>query len=195
MNRRPNRSLSVGSVLGSYHRYVAGLDDLCQRLRQAHWSHITCRPGCTDCCSHELTVFPVEAAWIRRHIEMMGTAQRKEIQKHLEEYHGSGRIEPCAFLRGGRCLVYPARPLLCRTEGFALAHQPVEGENWQVIVCPRNFQGVDLATALPQSDLINLESLNQSLVVLNHAYVNASGWKGAKRVRLSEILTTPLRLT
>jgi|GEM_PF-738471 len=187
-------AISVPKVFERYGEYVSRLDDFCRALRETYWEAIRCRPGCVACCSEELTVFPVEAAWIRRRIQAMPAARRGGVEKHLEAYRSSDRRQPCSFLARGRCLVYAARPLLCRTEGFALARRAEAEGKWLVSACPRNFEGMDLADRMPQTDLINLDSLNQSLAVLNHAYVKVSGWKGEERVRLSRVLLLPLRL-
>jgi len=179
---------SVADVLASYRRYISGLDDFCMKLREKYWESMVCRPGCTDCCSQELTVFPIEAAGIRIYVESLAAARRDQIKGHVKEYRTTGKTSPCAFLLQGRCLVYPARALLCRTEGFILAHRGSGDADWSVTACPKNFEKLDLASTVPSEDLINLESLNQSLAVLNHAYVKASGWTGKERVRFSEVL-------
>jgi Fe-S-cluster containining protein len=180
-----NPAPSESEVLDAYSRYVSGLDDFCMKLREKHSEAILCRPGCAECCSEELAVFPVEAARIRLHVNALGTARRDQIRTRLDDYRESGTTTPCPFLLQGRCLIYPARPLLCRTEGFALAYRSPRDDEWCVSICPKNFEKSGSARDIPTEDLINLESLNQSLAVLNHAYVKASGWKGEERVRLS----------
>ncbi len=178
---------SAEEVLESYERYVRDLDDFCAKLREKYWEALNCRPGCVTCCSRELTVFPIEAARIRRHISGFGAVRREQLRARLAESNASVEAAPCPLLYRGRCLVYPARPLLCRTEGYVLAHRDPDTHGWRVTACPKNFEKLDLASEIPAPDLINLESLNQSLAVLNHAYVKASGWRGEERVRLSEV--------
>ncbi len=179
---------TVTDVFDGYRRYVSGLDDFCMKLREKYWESMHCRPGCAECCSQELAVFPVEATRIRLYVDSLSAARRDEIQTRLGKYRASGDKTPCPFLLRGRCHIYPARPLLCRTEGFALAYRSPRDDEWCVSVCPKNFRKSDPGHDVPTEDLINLDSLNQSLAVLNHAYVHASGWKGEERVRLSELL-------
>lgn len=195
MSKHTVPPVSARDVFEGYRRYVSGLDDFCRSLREKYWGAMSCRPGCVDCCSEALRVFPLEAAWMRGAFESLGAPRRSQIREHLETYGASGREEPCPLLFGGRCLLYPARPLLCRTEGFILAHRSRGEGHWRVSVCPRNFEGVDLVSEIPRAHLINLESLNQSLAVLNHAYVGASRWAGPERIPLREILSAPLVLS
>ena len=73
---------------------------------------------------------------------------------------------PCPLLENGRCLLYAARPLICRTHGLPILIRE-EGQN-RVDFCPLNFTGYD---SLPGTALIDLERLNQVLVAVNREFV------------------------
>ncbi len=78
----------------------------------------------------------------------------------------------CNFLRAnGECLVYEARPIVCRTHGAPVQAKglDVEGETW-VDVCPLNFQGIEISS-LPPAHVLNLDTINMILAVLtNHGF-------------------------
>jgi Fe-S-cluster containining protein len=70
---------------------------------------LTCRRGCSACCTDDLTVFEVEAEAIRQHHgELLAEGVPAPV----------GR---CAFLDAeGACRIYEHRPYVCRTQGLPL---------------------------------------------------------------------------
>jgi len=96
----------------------------------------SCQKGCTPCCHHIIETTPIEAEMVRRAIEkhpghsaMMSLLSR--IKKNSEHYPppvtGNRKYDndlqarhfeaytPCPFLsEEGACMIYEARPLLCR---------------------------------------------------------------------------------
>jgi Fe-S-cluster containining protein len=88
-------------------------------------SEIACGAGCAACCHQLVTVAPVEAAAIALFVAQRFTPeQRKDVAERISTLDAATRgktaIErtrlrlPCAFLEGGRCSIYEARPLRCR---------------------------------------------------------------------------------
>lgn len=86
-----------------------------------------CRHGCSHCCNTPVTITRVEA-------EILGKASGRQplVARHPMIFRGLEHLEelmraqaerhkdfvapsPCPFLKDGRCSVYEARPLACRT--------------------------------------------------------------------------------
>ena len=89
---------------------------------------LDCKPGCHYCCYNQPMVTPPEALLIGRHIKETFTDQQKQtlnvkITKILEKIAGKQPDEifmmrhelPCIFLEDSMCLIYPVRPVVCRT--------------------------------------------------------------------------------
>ncbi len=88
-------------------------------------STLACRDGCAWCCHFSVDVRAVEVFVILDHIERHFTPERRallraEITRNADRFAGEDddarltRTEPCPFLAGGRCSIYPVRPQTCR---------------------------------------------------------------------------------
>jgi len=98
-------------VLAEYLAVVAKVDAAASAAFALAHDAIACAIGCHACCAPGLTVLPVEAERLARHLEdhpvVPGTLGL--------------RTDRCVFLNEvGACGVYEARPLLCRTHGLPL---------------------------------------------------------------------------
>jgi len=110
----------------------------CAPLRAAHADRLTCRLGCTACCTDDLTVFEVEAERIR--------AEHPELLAHADP-HPPGA---CALLDGaGACRIYGSRPQVCRTQGLPLRYF-VENADDEIVerrsICELNEAGPPIET-------------------------------------------------
>ncbi|MBL8631979.1 MAG: YkgJ family cysteine cluster protein [Myxococcales bacterium] len=174
---------------------------------------IHCHPGCTSCCEILVTCYLPEAlrivaflkqpeqaetkaaflaaypAWKARagrasEQAMAAFVQGQQAQLdaiHLEHFR---RAIPCAFLRDGRCSIYPVRPLGCRnahaldTSAHCVADPPL-GKPAQAV------------------DFVPLTRLLQNATQLFHAIHNAKSSErhGQKSVceAVYELLTRPPR--
>lgn len=112
--------------LGELHGKV---DGFFTRVEARHGSDMQCATGCSDCCHVQLTITSVEAAAIRQLVERWPDDRRASL------------AEPgphCAALDPqGRCKIYDARPIVCRSHGAPIrmrrASLPV------IESCFRNF--------------------------------------------------------
>jgi len=127
-----------------------------------------CRPGCTGCCEVDLSVFEVEAGLLRDAF----AALDRETRAAAAERAASGRhccmIDPDT----GRCIVYDARPTICRSHGLTIL---VDGTTDH---CPLNYRTAPAGRAC----ILDLDKLNGALVAANAA----SGGTG-NRIRIAEI--------
>jgi len=135
---------------------------------------IRCRPGCSACCM-EFSILPLEAAMLLagRDCRAAGGQRRK------------GR---CVFLDDDRCTVYPLRPIICRTQGMALAYIDEIEERIEVSACPLNFAEDDV---LEQVDLLFMDGFNERLAALNLRYSQENGLAAAVRIALVDLACPP----
>jgi len=109
----------------------AKIDAFFARVEARHGDDLQCRTGCSDCCCVRLTVTGVEAAAIRAEVAGWPAAQRRALA-------AAGPADRCAALDDrGRCRIYAARPIVCRSHGVPIRMR--RGALPVVEVCPRNF--------------------------------------------------------
>lgn len=90
-------------------------------------SRIACGPGCASCCVVQVSVLMPEAIALARYVRQIESSHPGAgLRARVGALHGTlgGRDEqarlslqlPCAFLsEQGSCLIYPLRPLMCRS--------------------------------------------------------------------------------
>ena len=157
--------------LSNYRQLVARVDEFCARIEGDFREGIVCRRGCDSCCRH-LSLFPVEAAALSAALAEAPAALSAEIRERARAAAEDG---PCPLLKDGACLLYEARPLICRTHGLPLLGRR-DGERF-IDHCPLNFQGME---SLPASAVIDLETLNTTLAAVNRLFVKESGGDEAR---------------
>lgn len=143
---------------------------------------LRCGPGCAACCQVQLSVSPVEAAAIRRHLRGLPEAERAAIAASAVARSPAGSAGgPCVMLRDeGTCAIYAARPLVCRTQGLPLrypdgvipkeavmAQGAADGITW----CPLNF------TASPPrgADVLDAGRVDEILALVNRRHAERTG--------------------
>lgn len=109
----------------------AKVDGFFARVEARHGSDMQCATGCSDCCHVRLTITGVEAAAIRTLVESWPAERRAALA-------AQGPVEHCAALdSAGRCKVYEARPIVCRSHGAPIR---MRRDSLPVIEsCFRNF--------------------------------------------------------
>jgi hypothetical protein len=160
-------------------------------------NHMACRRGCDSCCMVWLTVDQVEADQLRSALSAMSANERAEVRaRGMRELARERANEPgprCAMLRDdGSCAVYAARPLVCRTQGYALRYPPgfiptaavrMRIGGGEVTHCPLNF-----TQRLPEAaEVLDAERVDQILAVVNLRHSQANGLDPAQRHALSEL--------
>lgn len=150
-------------MLKNYLTLVDRVDDLCQRATEEFRAHIACRAGCDGCCRH-LSLFRVEAFALARALNDLPAEQAARVREQAAQILPG---DPCPLLANGHCLLYAARPIICRTHGLPLLTRKENGEQL-IDFCPLNFQGLD---SLPGSAIIDLDRLNTTLTAINALFV------------------------
>ena len=166
--------------LENYRQLVQKVDALCRNIATSYSHYIACRPGCNTCCKH-LSIFPVEGAAMASYLRSLPGEKADHIRRHAGSRDGD---DQCPLQDNGLCLLYDARPLICRTHGLPI--MTTTNGNTHVDFCPMNFTEVD---SLPGSAVIKLETLNASLAAINAMFVaqDTSGlFNGMERLSLAE---------
>jgi hypothetical protein len=178
--------------LEEYFGVVRRVDAFAAAVARRRATDMQCGPGCDDCCRARLTVSPVEARAISAHLLELP----KEVQvRLLERAQADGdatahREDRCVMLEeDGRCAVYAARPLVCRTQGLPLRYPsgviPLEAvmakaAEADITWCPLNFP-----TAAPEAgDVLDAERVDAMLALVNRRWCEAEGRDPLERVDL-----------
>lgn len=120
---------------------TAKVDGFFARVEARHGDDMQCTTGCSDCCHVRLTITGVEAAAIREHVASWPQERRRALADH-------GPADHCAALGSdGRCKIYGARPIVCRSHGAPIR---MRRDSLPVVeACFRNFIRVE-----PEADCV-----------------------------------------
>lgn len=131
--------------MSRYPDLAAKVDAFFARVQARHGAEMRCGTGCHHCCHVRLSITRVEAEALRA--EVAGwPAERK---RALAENARTSAADRCAALTPeGRCLVYAARPIVCRSHGAPIRMQD-ERSLPVVIACTENFTERGAAAADP----------------------------------------------
>lgn len=177
------------AAMDEYRAVLAKVDAFAAQVAARAGAAMACRAGCAGCCQAGLTVSPVEAAAIAAHLERLPPQARNAIAARAERHR-----EGCVFLdEGGRCSVYEARPIVCRTQGLPLRYPPgfvpaeavgIDlGERGAVTWCPLNF-----AEAPPgPGEVLDAELVDRLLAVVNRRHCAGTGEEPLERIALDAI--------
>jgi len=169
------------NLLDNYYQMVSRVDALCRGIRAVLSGRITCSEGCSSCCT-AITLFPVEAAALNVALETLPDARQAGIRRHVAAHAGGER---CPLLEDHRCLLYAARPIICRTHGLPIIY--TEGSERKVDCCPLNLGEGE--QPLSGSDIIDLDRLNTLLVAVNALYLSHADASGLpERLTIAEAL-------
>ena len=171
----------MDTLLDNYLQMVARVDALCRGIRAVLSSQITCSEGCSSCCT-AITLFPVEAAALEAALAALPEAERTAIHRHVAAHEGDER---CPLLEEHRCLLYAARPIICRTHGLPIIY--TEGNERKVDCCPLNLNEGE--QPLSGSAVIDIDRLNELLVAVNALFVSHADVDGLpERLTIAEAL-------
>ncbi len=159
-----------------YRELLKKIDEKGAELSALHGSSLRCGLGCHSCCKPDLTIFPVEAEHIQSFLAENPAKAKAAAENEVSKPFGGQR---CSFLDAqGACIIYEARPVVCRTHGFPLEIK--EDSRKYRDACPLNFEEQSLAD-LPAHSVFNLQLLNTLLGLIDH---NSQGDKAGQRLSL-----------
>ncbi len=168
-------------ILKNYFDLIERVDEHCRRIAREYEKHIVCKKWCDGCCRH-LSLFPVEAAALAA---ALGELPAPRVERIRDRAMAARADDACPLLEDGACLLYSARPIICRTHGLPIL--TVQEGRRQVDVCPLNFKKVE---SLPGSAMIDIDRLNTTLTAINGLFVaeNAGPSPLPGRIRMVEAL-------
>lgn len=168
-------------LLENYKLLTTRVDALCNSINAALSGQITCVPGCSSCCT-SITVFPVEAAAMREALQSLPEQHAEEIRRHIAAH---GDDERCPLLLHHHCLLYEARPIICRTHGLPIIYT-TDGQR-RSDCCPHNMTD---AESLSGTSVVDLDKLNHLLVAVNSLYLSQSeSSESPERLTIAEVIT------
>ncbi len=160
------------------------LDDFSARAKAAHGDAITCHAGCDACCHRRFSVTAIESAALRRHLDALDPEAREALRDRA--LHGDPTRCP-ALDADGRCDVYAARPVICRSHGLALRFRDDARHLPVLDACERNYTAVDLATRDPGT-VLDQTTLSTIVAALDAAHTDAVGLSRGHRDEISTLL-------
>ncbi|MEI7815983.1 MAG: YkgJ family cysteine cluster protein [Desulfuromonadales bacterium] len=153
----------MSDYLDNYRQLTARVDSLCSSIEAVLGEQITCSPGCSSCCT-SITIFPVEAAAMLEALSNLPEQEAEKIRLHISENaHG----ERCPLLFNHHCLLYEARPIICRTHGLPIIY--TADDQRKSDCCPLNLAD---AESLSGSSVVDIDTLNTLLVAINTIYLS-----------------------
>jgi uncharacterized protein len=179
-------SHAMADVLSQYEAILAKVGAFAREVAARRSADLRCRAGCDGCCHVELTVCPLEAEALRRHLAALPAEARARVRRRAVAAP-DGR---CIMLDdGGTCAVYEARPMVCRTQGLPLRYPPdfvpeealagrlgEDGVTW----CHLNFT----AAAPEPRDVLDAERVDLLLGLANQAHCEAHAQDPLSRIAL-----------
>jgi Fe-S-cluster containining protein len=152
------------------------VDAFFARVEARHGTDMQCQTGCSDCCHVRLTITHVEAAAIRAHIAAWPVPRRAALAHTGPEAY-------CAALDGaGRCKIYDARPLVCRSHGVPIRLR--RGALPVIEACHHNFR-----RTTPEADcVLDQTTLSATLFAIDAAARAPDADPGPARVELAGLL-------
>ena len=164
----------------NYRELVRRVDSLCDAIGTRLAGHLTCRKGCDACCLH-LSLFPVEASVLAEAVKNLPAPQLDKLRERAINARPDG---PCPLLEDHVCLVYQARPMICRTHGLPILSR-IDGDA-KVDFCPENCQEL---SALSGDTVIDIDRLNAALTAINALFLRETGEEDQqRRPFMSEII-------
>jgi len=175
--------LTSDDLLANHTALVDRIDAHTARVAALYKGSIACQKGCDACCRF-LSLFPVEALALSKAFERLAPKDRERVEAEIG--NPSSPDEKCPLLISSICMLYPARPVICRTHGFPIY---MEKDNEALVdFCPKNFTG---QSSFPKQTLLSLDQLNATLTAVNAHFLSmlAPGTGLPDRIPVNRALT------
>jgi len=171
-------------ILFQYQNLIFKVDTACRKLEQLYQEHLLCKPGCSQCCEVERTVCSVEAYFIKQQLQTLSIQKIKRLRKLHKD-----NDETCPMLLRNRCVIYPARPIICRTHGLPILYR--EAERAFVDYCRLNFTQLPQDYKFNEQHILDMNPFNIELVQIDNKFSEhflEKPWRPDNRRSLKSIL-------
>jgi Fe-S-cluster containining protein len=166
-----------GGASALYEQLLGAIGRRFDHIASRQSAHMRCASGCHSCCAPGLSVSLVEARALAAHLAARPERAREALALEVSDPHAGQR---CSLLSArGECVVYEARPLVCRTHGAPLL-VPVEaleprarGEGAQgeealaLTACELNFTEEGALEGLTEGEWMDVRQLDRALALLS----------------------------
>ncbi len=167
-------------MLTRYHALTARIDAFFARVAARHASDLRCAAGCDACCHQRLTITSVEAAAIGAWAATLSSTERATLATAATD---SSPSRCSALDDAGRCRIYEARPIVCRSHGIPIRLK--DARSLPVVTsCHLNFTAHGPAAADPDC------MLDQELVSTMLALIDREHPDAGPRVELATVLAS-----
>lgn len=162
----------------NYKNLVDKVDSKFEQIVEKYGDQMVCQKGCFQCCKADLSVSEVEWRAIKEFASDNLTTLKKAKRKNDKNQ--------CEFLdEDGGCLIYPVRPIICRSHGAPILYKSEETDgDLSKDVCPLNFSRKPLEEVDDQC-FINVELVNTILAMTNQM---ATGEKQRKKLLFAALM-------
>jgi Fe-S-cluster containining protein len=164
----------------------AKIDAFFERVQYEHREHMQCRSGCSLCCQQSLSLFPVEMQSVVARVEELPEDAQDRIRYRLAHPTPS-----CPLLEEDRCVIYEARPTICRSHGLPIEVSSDDGRKSRSS-CPLNFAGVLPLHRVRDGNVLDIDRLNKMLVLVNQLALDEGQVEVAERLDLRATLRAHL---
>ena len=152
----------IEKILVNYKELCNYCDNFYKSIKRLYSSQMKCKRKCFKCCELH-TVCALEAYFMCNYLDKNNINLKKE---DLGSTY-------CALLKNDECILYPVRPLICRSHGVPMYF---DNKNSILSSCIYNFKSVDWS-CFPKNHVFDTYSVTQCLLKLNIAFCIATGNK------------------
>jgi Fe-S-cluster containining protein len=169
---------TIVKILDNYDKLCAYCDGFFSSIHSMYTDDMRCAKGCSACCKLH-SVCALEAFLIARHRAVQRSRMPPQSKADL-------RRHACAMLKKNGCVVYAARPIICRTHGLAIS---TDKRKTVCPTCALNFIKRDVRL-LPKPHVFDSAAVTDNLMRLNLAFCMASGHPAlaAKRFTMEQVI-------
>ena len=166
-----------------YRDLTARVDAFVARVAERHPDDLRCAAGCDGCCRTRLTITAVEAVAIET---WAATQPHTTTATIAAAARAATDVTRCAALDdAGRCRIYAARPLVCRSHGVPIRLRDARGLP-VVTSCELNFTARGPAAA-DADCVLDQELVSTTLGLIDRAAADPAGTDRPRRA-LAEVL-------